>query len=164
MSSGSIKRTKISYPFSSKNPGKQIPSRFPNGVHMERNTSTVHFYLSRNISLFIFPSESSVREPPPCSITGSPWTVTLRHQSHWSTFHLYFHSCTFVCRSPQKGALLHTYGENHKVTVYGDLHRRKAYVQWGAAWFPKGIVTTLHCYLYPSAMQPSARYLPPWLA
>jgi len=25
----------------------------------------------------------------------------------------------YVCRSPQKGALLHTYGEKHKVTVHG---------------------------------------------
>jgi len=48
-----------------------------------------------------------------------------------------------VCRSPQKGALLHTYGEKHKITVHGAPRRRKACIQWGAAWFPKGIVTTL---------------------
>ena len=49
----------------------------------------------------------------------------------------------YVCRSPQKGALLHTYGETHKVTVHRAPGRQKAYIQWGAAWFPKGIVMTL---------------------
>jgi hypothetical protein len=48
----------------------------------------------------------------------------------------------YVCRSLQKGALLHTYKEKHKVTVHGAPRRRKSYTQWGAAWFPKGIVTT----------------------
>jgi len=32
------------------------------------------------------------------------------------------------------------YGEKHKVTVHGAPRRRKAYIQLGAAWFPKGIV------------------------
>ena len=31
-------------------------------------------------------------------------------------------------------------GEKYKVTVHGAPHTRKAYIQWGAAWFPKGIV------------------------
>jgi len=43
------------------------------------------------------------------------------------------------CRSPQKGALLQN-GEKHNVTVHGAPNGRKAYVQWGAAWFPKGII------------------------
>jgi len=46
------------------------------------------------------------------------------------------HSFLYVCRSPQKGAVLHTYGEKHKVTIHRALRRQKAYVQWGAAWFP----------------------------
>jgi hypothetical protein len=33
----------------------------------------------RKISLFIFYSQSPIREPRPCSITGSPWAVILRH-------------------------------------------------------------------------------------
>ena len=33
-----------------------------------------------------------------------------------------------------------TYGEKHKVTVHGAPRRRNAYIQWGAAWFLKGIV------------------------
>jgi hypothetical protein len=44
----------------------------------------------------------------------------------------------YVCRSPHKGALQN--GEKHLVTVHGAPRRRKAYIQWGAAWLPKGIV------------------------
>jgi hypothetical protein len=101
----------------------QVPQRGPYG---EKSPLTGLFYLSLNITLFIFTSESLVREPPPCSLTGSPWAATLCHQSHWSTFH----SFKYVCRSPQKGALLHTYGEKHKVTVHGAPCRQKAYIQW----------------------------------
>ena len=52
------------------------------------------------------------------------------------------HSFIHVClpESPKKGALLHTYRKKHKVTIHRASRRRKAYVQWGAAWFPKGIV------------------------
>ena len=49
----------------------------------------------------------------------------------------------------------------HTVTVHGAPRGRRAYIQWGAVWFPKGIV--INTALYPTAMQPSARYLPPWL-
>jgi len=55
----------------------------------------------------------------------------------------FIHSFMYVCQSPQKGALLHTYGKKHKVTIDGAPRRWKAYMQWGVAWFPKGIVTTL---------------------
>jgi len=41
---------------------------------------------------------------------------------------------------PTKRALLHTYGEKHKVTVHEVPRRWKAYIQRGAAWFPKGII------------------------
>jgi len=59
----------------------QIPQRGPYG---EKYPLTGHFYISLNISLFIFPSGHPVREPPPCSLTGFPWTGILHHQSHWS--------------------------------------------------------------------------------
>jgi len=49
----------------------------------------------------------------------------------------------YVCWSPQKGALVHTYGEKRKVTGHGAPRRRKACIQLGAAWFPTGIVMTL---------------------
>ena len=38
----------------------------------------------------------------------------------------------YICRSPQKG--------EKTVTVEGAPRGRKAYIQWGAAWFHKGIV------------------------
>jgi hypothetical protein len=31
-------------------------------------------------------------------------------------------------------------GEKHMVTVHGAPCRQKAYIQWGVAWFPKGII------------------------
>jgi len=30
--------------------------------------------------------------------------------------------------------------EKDKVTIHGSPCRQKAYIQWGAGWFPKGIV------------------------
>jgi hypothetical protein len=45
----------------------------------------------------------------------------------------------YVCRSPQKGALLQN-GEKHLVTIHLAPRRWKAYIQWGVAWFPKGCV------------------------
>ena len=86
----------------------QVPQWGPCG---EKYPLTWHFYHSLKISLFIFPSESPIREPTPCSLTGSPWAAILRHQSHCGL--LFIHSFIHVClpESP-KGALLHTYGEN----------------------------------------------------
>jgi len=86
---GPEKGTQINYPFPSKSPSKRIPSGFPSRAPMGRNSHLQGIYYgSLNISVFIFPSESPVREPPPCSLTGSPWTGILRHQSHLS-----IHSC-----------------------------------------------------------------------
>ena len=50
------------------------------------------------------------------------------------------HSFIHVClpESPKRSPP--TCGENHKVTVHGALRGRKAYIQWGVAWFPKGII------------------------
>jgi hypothetical protein len=74
----------------------QVSQRGPYG---EKYPLSGHFYLSLNISLFIFYSQSPVREPHPCSITGSPWAVILRHQSHWSTFYSFIHSFIHSCIS-----------------------------------------------------------------
>jgi len=65
--------------------------------------------MSLNISLFIFPSESLVREPPPCSLTGSPRTGILRHQSRWSVYS-FVHVC--LPKSPKRSPP--TYGEKHR--------------------------------------------------
>ena len=131
-------------PFSLKESRQANPLQVPQwGPYGEKYLLTGHFYLSLNISLFTCPSESLVREPPPCSLTGSPWAAILCHQSHWPIYsfkHSFILSFMYVCQSPQKGAPLHTYGEKHLVTIHGAPRGRKAYIQWGAAWFPKGIV------------------------
>jgi len=46
----------------------------------------------------------------------------------------------------------------HLFTVLGAPRGQKAYIQWGASWFPNQIVYTLLS--LPSAMQLSAQYLP----
>ena len=74
----------------------QVPQRGPYG---EKYLLTRHFYLSLNISLFIFPSESPVREPPPCYLTGSPWAAILRVTR--ATGLLFIHSC-MSARVPKK--------------------------------------------------------------
>ena len=55
-----------------------------------------------------------------------------------------------VClpESPRRSLLQN--GEKRKVTIHGAPCRQKAYIQWGVAWFPKGIVyntvVTPHCH------------------
>jgi len=104
----------------------QVPQRGPYG---EKYPLTGHLYLSLNISL-IFPSESPVREPPPCSLIGSPWAAILRHQSHWSTFHSFIHSCMSAGVPKKEPSYIH---KKCKVTIHRAPRRRKAYIQWGAA-------------------------------
>ena len=53
MSSGTKKGTQICYPFPSKSPGKWIPSRFPNGAPMERDTRLRGTFTSHLIYLFL---------------------------------------------------------------------------------------------------------------
>jgi hypothetical protein len=50
----------------------------------------------------------------------------------------------------------------HTVAVHGAQSGWKAYIQWGAAWFHKGIVYDI-AITTPVACKPSAGYLPPWL-
>jgi hypothetical protein len=66
-----------------------------------------------------------------------------------------------IFRSPHLRSSPTTHGEKNTVTVHGAPCGQKAYIQWGGAWFPKGIIhdTAID---YPSAMQLSARYFPPW--
>jgi hypothetical protein len=42
-------------------------------------------------------------------------------------------------RIPKKGYLPQN-GEKHKVTIHEAPCGHKAYIQWGVAWFPKGVV------------------------
>jgi len=69
MSSGSKKGTQIYYPFLSKSSGRQIPSRFPNGVPMKRDTHSQGIFTSLLIYLFKIsfgvPSKGALPPGPP---------------------------------------------------------------------------------------------------
>jgi hypothetical protein len=52
--------------------------------------------------------------------------------------YLFIHSLCMSAGAPKRSPP--TYGEKHKVTLHGAPRRQKAYIQWNAAWFPKGIV------------------------
>jgi len=67
MSSGSKKGTQIHYTFLSESPGKQIPSMFPNGAPVERDTHLQGIFTSLLICLFI---SKSLR--PLCKQTPFP--------------------------------------------------------------------------------------------
>jgi hypothetical protein len=84
--------------------------------------------------IFSFPSESPLRELPPCFPTGSLWR---ERYSVTRTTGLSVYVC--LPESPKKGTLLQN-GEKHKVTIHRSPRRQKAYIQWCVAWFPKGIV------------------------
>ena len=106
-------------------PASESPPGSPTGPYGERYPHTGRYYVSLNISLFIFPSESLVREPAPCSLTGSSWTVILCHQSHWSVYspiHSFIHSFMYVCQSPQKGVLPHMGRNIRRPTQTEGLH------------------------------------------
>jgi len=54
--------------------------------------------------------------------------------------HSFIHSCMSAGVPKKKPSYI--WGK-HKVTVHGAPSRQKAYIHWGAAWFPKGIVLVL---------------------
>jgi len=147
-------------PFSLKESRQANPLQVPQqGPYGEKYLLTGHFYFSLNVSLFIFPSEPPVREPPPCSLTGSPRAAILCHQSHWSTFYLFIHSC-MSARVPIKEPTYIHMGKNVR-SPSTEPHTDGRPTYNGVR---PGLLRSLrHCCLYPSAMQSSARYLPPWL-
>jgi hypothetical protein len=137
MSSGSKKEPRYTIfslrKFRQANP-LQVPQQGPCG---ERYLLMGHFYVSLNISLFIFPLESLVWEPPPRSLTGFPWMGILRHQSHWSIY-LSIHSFIHVCLpSPQKGVLLHM-GKNLRSPSMGSSLEREGLHTMGYGLVPQG--------------------------
>jgi len=67
------------------------------------------------------------------SPTGSVWREILRLQCQW-----FIHS--FISVGVPKKEPSHEMRGKHTVAVHGAPRRRKAYIQWGAAWFPQGIV------------------------
>ena len=71
--------------------------------------------------------------PPTYSLTGSLWREKPHLQRQW-----FIHSFISV-RVPNKEPSHKKQGK-YLVTVHGAPRGRKAYIQWGAAWFPKGII------------------------
>jgi hypothetical protein len=117
ISSGSKKRTQIYHPFHSK---KVTASKFPPGspaVSLWRDTCLQGIFMFLLKYLFLSFAQSHCH----CSIYS------------------FIHIC--LLESPKRSPP--TYEEKHKVTIHRAPHRWKAYIQWGAAWFPKGIVMTL---------------------
>jgi len=71
--------------------------------------------------------------PPPRSPTGSLWTEKLHLQRQWFIY-------SFISvRVPHKEPSHEKQGK-YFVTVHVAPRGWKAYIQWGAAWFPKGII------------------------
>jgi hypothetical protein len=81
------------------------------------------------MSLFIFPSESPVREPPPCSLTGSPWTLSPEPLVH---------SFMYVWQSPQKGALLYMGKNLRSPSMEPHADGRPTYSTTGCSLVPQG--------------------------
>jgi hypothetical protein len=98
----------------------------PTGHYRERHPSPT-------LSSTPFPQSPSKWAPPPCSPTGSLWREKLHLQRLW-----FIHSFLSV-RVPNKEPS-HKKGEKYLVTIHRAPRGWKAYIQSGAAWFPKGIV------------------------
>ena len=80
------------------------------------------------------PSKSPVREPPlQVPPTVSLWRRMLCLQSQW-----FIHSFISV-RVPKKEPS-YEMREKHTVTIHRAPCGQRAYIQWGVAWLPKGIV------------------------
>jgi len=72
----------------------------------------ISFYLSLRVPSKGAPSMFPNRVPTGSS-TPSPEPLV-----YFLFIHSFIHSFMYVCWSPQKGALLHTYGEKQKVIVH----------------------------------------------
>ena len=53
---------------------------------------------------------------------------------------LMVYSFTYTCQESPVKKLSQEMGEKHTVTIHEGPRGWKAYIQWGEAWFPKGIV------------------------
>ena len=88
MLSGSKKLTQIHYLFLSKSPGKRIPSSFPHGAPMERDTRLQDIFISFLMYLFNvsfgFPSKGALPPGPPHEVPserGAPVPIAFPHSS-----------------------------------------------------------------------------------
>ena len=132
--------------FSQKVPASELSPGSPVGPLWREIPAAGHSYVSLNKSLIIFLSESPVREPLPCSLTRSPRTGILRHQSHWPIerilfIHSFTHSCMSAGVPPKKGPSYIHMGKNIRSPYNRAPRTRKAHIKWGATSFPKGIVS-----------------------
>jgi hypothetical protein len=119
----------------------KIPShwtpQFPQWAPTETGTRLQNFYT--------FPSKSPVNEPPPplhVPQQGPYGERSFLSRANGLIIHLYLSGSPI--RSPPTKKM-----GKHLVTVHGAPCGRKAYIQWGAAWFPKGtqaILTDLFVY------------------
>jgi hypothetical protein len=124
MSSGSKKGTI----FTQKFPASESP---PGSAYGERYPLTGHSYVFLNISLFIFPSESPVMFPnrvPTDRDTPSPEPLV----------YLFILSFIYVCRSPQKGALLHMRKNIWSPSTEPHADERPTYSTMGCGLVPQG--------------------------
>ena len=76
-----------------------------------------------------YPQSPMYGSPPPCS----PFRVSMERDAPSPEPMVY--SFNHICQRPQNEMR-----GKHTVTVHGAPHGQKAYIQWGAAWFSKGIV------------------------
>jgi len=84
--------------------------------------------IKQNLTFF---SESLVKELPYVPLTEPLWRDALSPEP---MVYLFIH-----IESPFK-ELSHEMGGKHAVTIHRSPHEQKASTQWGAAWFPKGII------------------------
>jgi len=142
--------------FSLKESRQVNPLQVPQwGLYGEKYLVTGHFYLSLNISIFIFPSESPVRKPPkfPNRVPKGSNTPSPEPLVYFSSIH----SCMSVGVPKKEPSYIHMEKNIRSPSTEPHADGRPTYsgVRPGS---PRGSLR--HCYLYPSAMQSSARYLP----
>jgi len=75
--------------------------------------------------------------PPPCS----PNRVPMERDAPSPKPVVY--SFIYICWSPQKGDPPPQNAGKHIVTIHGAPSKWKAYIQWGMAWFPKGVINDI---------------------
>jgi hypothetical protein len=99
----------------------------PAGPYGERHPSP-------ELSSTPFPQKSTVNEPPPHVPQKGPYGErSFISRANGLFIYLY------LSRVPNKEPSHKNWGK-HLATVRGAPHGRKAFIQWGAAWFPKGII------------------------
>jgi len=120
-------------------------SRFPNGTPMERDSrfQSLLFHISRSPNKqvflikqnFTFLLMSPVKDPPSMVLQRGPCGECSVPKSNG----LFIYSFIRISESPVKEMSRET-GGKHMVTVNGAPRGQKAFIKWGAAWFPNRIL------------------------